>query len=585
MRCLLIALCWLLLAAGAWAQDVVIGDQVLMRLNTPEEAEEVTRRIEAQLDRGASPAGIRVLKTGKSARLVWGDSLILEVTPELARSKGSEPVALASRWARGLRELVDEGLVKVSPARIVMPVGEERSLEVGGLAEGPVTVEDPYGVVAASVDEFGAIRLRGLTVGKTRVKVARGNGRASVFVHVKDWAGTLPDTVTVQVAGDPAPGGIVADAVLREAYVQARVRPGCTMQVGADLSELPNIPRGQSMRVSVPIRIEGNENYYPVQRTLPVSVTCLDLERVESNLLLVSNRPERVDQDGVLLQYTFSKKEPTRLMYSHLNASKGKRNLWVNLSNPNGRPVKALVSWTYAGPSRNEVLVGHSAALRLVEREKDAGASVLTFPAGSSLELAAHELGPLALVSGFATFRILDGESLNVEVRSELAPSLNDGKRLPHLGAPFNPFKIHPHGVFAQPFFEEEHSVQAGGAPVQVLYGESPWLIDFETGLPNTGNFGVFYRYEFTLRNPRANPARFGLFFDPVAGPAAGTFLIDRQVREASFRKPANPELLGIFDLAPGEERIVKVLTLPEASSNYPARLTMQDITGKGYQP
>ncbi|GMU53508.1 MAG: hypothetical protein AMXMBFR33_26540 [Candidatus Xenobia bacterium] len=580
----LVMVFFLALALPGLAQEVTLGDRVVMRLESAEQAEAVSRRIEAQLERGADPEGIKVVKSKNGATILWGGVLIVEVTRSMAAANQSDPLKLALRWANNLHELVADGLVRLSPGRVVMPVGEARTIEVTGLAEGPIEVEDANGVVQAAVDETGLLTLTGSRVGKTRLKVRRGQGQAYLFVHVKDWAGTLPEVVNVQVVGNPAPGAVVAEGVLREAYVQARVRPGCVMSVGGDLSELPSVPRGQMMRLTVPIKIEGSEDYYPVARSLPVVVSSLDVEPVEANLLLVSNRPELVDVDGVLLQYKFSQKEPSRLMYSHKNISKGKRNLWVNLENPNDQAVKVLVNTLYAGPSRNEVLVGHTSATRFLEQEGDGAGYVLTMPPRTKLELAAHEVGTQALVTGFANLRILEGESLEVEVRTELAPSFNDGKKLPHLGAPFNPFKIHPHGVFAQPYFEEELEFRTGGAPVGVRFGEDPWLIDFETGLPNTGNFGVFYRLETTLINPRPFPVRVGLYFLPLNGPAAGSFLIDGKVYETPFRKPqgAPPSLVRHFDLGPGEKKVVRLLTFPEASSSYPAELQWHDVTGQG---
>lgn len=587
MRLWLVALgLWTLLCPPVRAQEVVVGGQVLMRLESAEQAQEVTRRIESLMQKGANPEGIKVVKSKNGATIMWGTVPILEVTRGLAAANQSDPLKLAIRWAEELHSLVGEGMVRLNPGRVVMPVGQGHTVEVGGLAEGPIRVEDPNGVVQASVDESGIISLTGTRVGKTTLNVTRGKGKARLFVHVKDWAGTLPEQVTVQVVGNPAPGAVVAEGVLREAYVQARVRPGCSMSVDGDLSDLPDVPRGQQMRMTVPIRIEGSEDYYPVSKNLPVLVSSLDVEPQEANLLLVSNRPELVDVDGILLKYKFTQKEPSRLMYSHKNISQGKRNLWVNLFNPNNEQVKVLVNGMYAGPSRNEVLVGHTSATRYLELEGGGAGYVLTMPPNSKLELAAHELGTHALLTGFANLRILQGPSLELEVRTEVAPSFNDGKELPEIGAPFNPFKIHPHGVFAQPFFENDLEFRVGSPPAGVRFGEDPWLIDFETGLPNTGNFGVFYRLETTLVNPKPFPARVGLYFLPLNGPAAGSFLIDGKVYEVAFRKAGAaggpPSLVHTFDLGPGEKKVVNLLTFPEASSSYPAELQWHDLSGAG---
>lgn len=112
----------------------------------------------------------------------------------------------------------------------------------------------------------------------------------------------------------------------------------------------------------------------------------------------------------------------------------------------------------------------------------------------------------------------------------------------------------------------------------EVPYGKSPWLIDFETGLPNTGNFGVLYRYHFVLQNTSRSAQDFELVFRPHSGPGAGTFLVDGDILEAPFRKKGVETSLGRFRVEPGKERTVDLVTLPEASSNYPAYLYMRPV-------
>lgn len=560
------------------AADVMVGDEVVFRVADPAQAEALTRRLAELLDAGGAPWKIRAGKHEGKIALLWGDALILVVTADLAKANGSTPTALAEVWAENLRNLVRQGMLRLDRDRIELPVGGEALVRVTGLARGALEATEPSGGVELSVDDAaGSVLLRGRSVGRTRVEITRGRGRATVWVHVKDLAGRLPAELAVDVTGRPAPGGMVAQAALTAAATQAKINPGCRLQLDAGVLDLPPIPEGDTCRFSVPVGIVGGEDYFPVHGSVPVVVRNLPLPPLESNLLLVSNRPERLTQDGILLEYTFSHKEPTRLMYSHLNESRARRNLWVNLLNPTPEPVRLVVSWTWAGPERNEVHVGQTSARRFLEALGSQAGYVVTLPPRSALELAAHDMQPKALVSGFATFRILEGEQLKVEVRTALAPSRNDGSKLPHLGAPFNPFKIHPHGVFAQPYFETEAEFVAGGQPAVMRYGESPWLIDFETGLPNTGNFGVLYKMLVDLRNPDSQPRRVGLYFNPVAGPAGGTFLFQGKVYQAPFRRVQDEALVTEIELAPGETRTVEVVTFPEASSNYPAQVEFRD--------
>lgn len=574
-------MCWGLLTLACWAQDVEVGGSLLFRVDDAKLAQAISQRIEDLLLKGSDARDLRLATVKNGIAIYWGKLEIVVVTKELAAANDSQPKALAAQWLDRLREVAETGLLKLSPARVEMPIDGEASVEVSGLASGPFAFQESTGRVQLSEESPERIRIKARQVGKSKILVQRGRAKAYLWVHVKDWAGKVPDTIQVKVTGNPAPGDMVMEAVLRSLQTQARVNPGCHLQMEFPANYgagLPSIPQGQAMTLSMVARITGNEDYYPVRKDIRVATESLSLDAVEPNLLLVSNRPEQVDTDGVLMEYTLSSKEPSRLMYSHMNASVEPRNLWVNLNNPEAEPVEVLVDWSYSGPSRNEVTVGHAAAQRFLNRLGMRAGYVLSIPGRTRIELAEHLLQRKELLSGFASFRILKGARLEVQVLSKKDPGRNDGSKQPHLGAPFNPFKIHPHGVFAQPYFEEWLELGAGGNPLSFNFGESPWLIDFETGLPNTGNFGVIYRWHVTLSNPGSRETTFGLFFTPKNGAAALSMLLQDQVISVPF-KPRNEEVpVRSFRVPPGGELSLDLTTLPEASSSYPATLEFREL-------
>lgn len=563
-----------------------MGGRTLMRVENEKQAAAMTKRIEALMVEGADPKALHLEKKGKFFVIYWGKQSIVTISKKLADENKSEPLDLAKNWLGKIREVAEIGFLRLKPSRIEMPVGGQATVELSGLAQGPLLMGDTGG--KAELFEDGTTRLKIVAkgVGRSKVILQRGKARVALFIHVKDWAGYPPDHVTVKVTGDPAPSEMVLDAALRSLQAQSRVNPGCRLSTPKIPDTLPSVPSGKELRFSLPIRIEGSDDFYPVNREVPVVVRSLELEPAEPNLLLVSNRPEQLDKDGVLLDYTINATEPSRLMYSHMNNSVKDRRLWVNLTNPGAEPIEVLVDWSFAGPSRNEVMAGHEAALRFGERLRRRCGFVLPIPARTTVELASHELKRKELLSGFVNLRILQSKSetdpsgakLQVRVLNKLVPGRNDGSPLAALGAPFNPFKIHPHGVFAQPFFEEWLDFKSGQQQLDFNFGESPWLIDFETGLPNTGNFGVLYRWHLNLANPSSHSTRFGLSFTPKNGAAAGTFVINGKVISASFH-PRNDETpLASFTVGPRQELNVDLLTFPEASSSYPATLSVREL-------
>lgn len=569
----------LVLIGPALAQtNVTVAGEVVMRLPAAKAAA-AQAHIDRLLEAGTDPEGIQAKKTPGGYGVYWGATLIVEVDKALAAENKSTPEGLAIAWAQKLYDLVGPGYLQVTPKNVVLPLGNTATLQVGGLAQGPIVVQGGDGVVVASADPVSnLITLTGAAVGRSSIVVLRGKGKVRIPVRVKDWAGYPPEEVSIKVTGHPAPGEIVAEASLTAVAGSTRLNPGARLRFPDQMPDIPSVEQGRTLRFALPIDIVAGDDYFPVSARVNVQVQSVELESKESNLLVVSNRPERVDKDGVLMEYTFSDHEPTRLMYSHLNETLADRNLWVNLYNETERPVEVWIGSSFAGPNRNEVHTGHMAAVRFLQQLGAEAGYIVEIPAGRRFVVADHLMERKDLLSGFANFQIVGQGQLRVEVHSALAPARNETRGVVRLGGPFNPFKIHPHGVFAQPYFEEWIDLTNTSEPTSVPYGIAPWLIDFETGLPNTGNFGVLYRYNFVLSNKAGYATDFDLIFRPTAGPAAGSFLVDGDLLEARFARAGVETQLGRFRVEPGQERTVSVVTLPEASSNYPAYLEMRPV-------
>lgn len=568
-RALLLLTLLLFFAAPAQAQSVQVGEKTVMRLPT-QAAQAAQKRIDEKLQAGADPKEIQARKADGGYGVYWGSTLIVRVDRTLAEENKSTPEGLAGVWARRLREAVGPGLIAVEPKSAVLPIGGTTRITVRGAAQGPIAVSGGDGVVAATV-EGEIISLSAVAVGRTSLVLTRGKGKLTVPVWVKDYAGYPPSEVSLKVTGEPAPGQLVAEAALTAVAGKTRVNPGARLQLPSHPSTPPSIPAGQKLRYELPIEILGGDDYFPVRTVVPVQIESVELGIEEPNILVVSNRPERVEDDGVLMEYTFSGSEPTRLMYSHLNETLADRQLWVNLYNESDEPVEVWIGSTFAGPNRNEVHTGHMAAVRFLQQVGSKAGYIVTLPPRSQYVVADHLMRRRDLLSGFANFQILGTGRLRVEVHSALTPARNSTVGVVRLGGPFNPFKIHPHGVFAQPFFEEWVDMTPESEATKVAIGKSPWLIDFETGLPNTGNFGVLYQTHFVFTNPSSLPLEFELVFRPESGPGAGTFLVGDEILEAPFVRRGIETFLKRVRVEPGDEKTVSVLTLPEASSNYPA--------------
>jgi hypothetical protein len=191
-------------------------------------------------------------------------------------------------------------------------------------------------------------------------------------------------------------------------------------------------------------------------------------------------------------------------------------------------------------------------------------------------ELGRYAMAPRELVSGLSHLQLLDGDELEVTV--ETSPQ---GVRPGNVGAlidsPFNPFMIHPKGIFTNPqIVVSEKFVVGRKETAEIPFGRAPWLIDGDSGEPNTGNYGVLYEVRLEVSNPTSENRKVSLFFEPVGGVALGSFLVEGKLTETICLKPPARALISTVDLAPQEQRQIRIFTLPQAGSHYPARIVIQ---------
>ena len=104
-------------------------------------------------------------------------------------------------------------------------------------------------------------------------------------------------------------------------------------------------------------------------------------------------------------------------------------------------------------------------------------------------------------------------------------------------------------------------------------WGKWPWLIDGTTGEPNTGNYGVLYTLKVRVSNRTADQMKLSVMFTPMNGASLGSFLIDGKLYETGVVKPPESRKVTEILIAPREERIIEVVTLPEAGSCYPVSI------------
>ncbi len=276
--------------------------------------------------------------------------------------------------------------------------------------------------------------------------------------------------------------------------------------------------------------------------------------------LVLSNWPEKVDQDQVLLDQSFE--GSARVMIHHRNLpAQPTRWLEVELS---GQGQYLLGSWL-AGPSPDEIFAGHLAAAQLL-RNPGQGVKVSL---GERPLLVEHSLfKPSQTISVMQSLQALGKARARLRV---LARSL--GAPAPSLILPLDAAARTTRGLFPGEVSREINYLCGAAYHFEEL-GGPPYLKEMAQGHPSPGNFGSVFRYRFQLNNSSESTQDVRLELSARGGPARACLVLEGLSLETDLLK-AEPKLVKRWVLAPGELRLVSLDVFPQAGSNYPLSFTL----------
>lgn len=574
----------LLLALGTRCAQasptVVVGGNAVMTLagdkhtSADERARMVQRNVDAAIRARKPATSISAVEKKGVYVITWGGRPICTVDGLQAKANGCSAKELAFRWVRGLRDAVHQGFLAVTPQTAVMGVGTTRTLKVQGLARGPIAVESRGAGITASLTG-DAVTIKASAIGRFSLLVRRDGAVVSVPIAVKEPAGTIPERVHQSVSGAPAGRDVLEEAVGLAVHASITARPGATIEMKLETPLPASLSPGAEFVAKMSVSIEGPD-YFTVSRVVDIALRNENIAMPPPTLLMVSNRPEKIGGEGVLFRSAFTREQPTRLLYSHVNGSGGVQYLWVNLTNPTSQPIRVQIIQADGGPAAEELYVGHRCNTRFLEDMARNEGVVLTIPANRTFSLGQYRLPPREIVSGLAQMQLVAGDEVVVSV--ETSPDKDRVGRIDRVvDAPFNPFRIHPKGIFGSPNIVVNETYVVGAPDArEIPFGKAPWLIDPVSGEPNTGNYGVLYEMRVEVQNPTQEVQKVSMYFQPVNGVALGSFLVEGRLLETSCLKPPARQLIGTVELPPQQTRTVRIITMPQAGSHYPARILFQ---------
>src|SRR5262249_24475269 len=147
----------------------------------------------------------------------------------------------------------------VSTSSLLVPFGESRSLRVGGVATGALTLTPrDESVVKREVGGDGrSVRVSAVQPGETVLSIEADGAMLGVRVVVKKCAGEPVEPATVECTGRPAPAELVRQVAMENYLRSLHVEPGARVAL-AGKPQLPGtLGPGEDGWGSVPVSITG----------------------------------------------------------------------------------------------------------------------------------------------------------------------------------------------------------------------------------------------------------------------------------------------------------------------------------------
>lgn len=491
----------------------------------------------------------------------------------------SPPPPSATPSAAPLR--IDRESVQIVPGSTVV-------VAVSGGA-GAIAVDTTFGGVDARYDPSSqTLSLTGQTQGSGMVILSDATGQsASIAVLVAPSAGTLPAAVDVDLAGTVTQG--FALARIRDAIAHAaQLQPGAAVAL-PDLALPPTLAPGAVLEAAANVHVDGKGLFVDTFGTTHVHLHVETLAPFDPALLLYSDDPEYVREDGVVFRQTstIDAAHPARAYIYHAATVPGRRLSLVLQTTGTASRVQ-LVGGS-VGPSTDYACVGHKATTRyLVERKlQESLVAPVTAAAPFVLPLNERDMAPQDLVNAIYDMRVVDGDPVRALV---VATSGSEDPRT-FVGAPALPGDGHGRkGEYALTSVRPIALSFTAANPVDPAFtiglGATEGVPDFPNllggGRPLAGDYGVVRPLRITLSNPTPSPQ--SVFLQEVAesGPVTTTIWFDGDPAPTQIpaaKNPSTPYLVKQFALAPGETRTVTGVYMTDGASWFPMQLALTAVT------
>jgi hypothetical protein len=565
------------------------------------------RRLSTLLQGGMTPQELSVQPDVKPDwEVAARGGVLLMATPQEAAAHGMTPKDLARSWTLSLRTLLAEPGVTLSVPSLIVPLGEMRTVKIGGaIPSSEVRVQDDNGAIALLLYDPNqhTLTVRGRATGSDTVTVSPAPGIGgtplTLPVTVMPYAGQVSPSVSVEVTGSPAPSSLVAQAAYLGLTHAVTLENGAQAILDTSLpSPMPLAVNGQ-ITEAFPLHLSGS-GLLPLTAQPRVTVVNTAVFAHPPTALLYSNNPEQVKREQTLFTGDILSRETVRLDFHHQNQSGTLLAFHIDLVNNGDAPTSVQVIAGLSLPGADTVQVGRRAGAAFLQNLNANDGLILTVPPHSHIPVVTQRFAPGLTVSGLMQIQNLTDGALSLSVHADadtdvLASALwriymagTSGNALAApsdaLG-PMLPTSPSPQ-VFPDPQITLSGSYTVNG-PWAFLTLGSQDALHAQSGRGRLyGNYGADYDITVTLINPTQVTRTIALYFRPNAGPAAGIFQINAgPIQEYDPFSPPDERLLATEILSPGETRVVHLHTIPLNGSAYPAKIVAHALDLSPAQP
>lgn len=532
-------------------------------------AETISRRLNEAIFQPTTGDDVKTSGTNDRVFVKIHDTPIVTVDRPTARSADTTSRSLAESWVKNLRNVIPESYVTLRPFdTISVPVGEIRGLEWGGSTDPEaVTVGDDTIATAAKQADIKCVSVAGRKSGDTALSITAGEAEQVIRIICRKWAARIPKNAVLLASGPGLREKALRRAVSNLVHFVSRPEPHAHLRISEPVAS----PGGYMVDVSA-----SGPEYFSVSTRQQIQRQASEVPASPANLLAVSNVPEKVTEPAVLLREHLYGGHPVRLLWHHVNMSRQDLRLSVCIRNHAKEDARVHLTGASAGPSDDEIFVGHTAAVRFMSDLFSSTGYVAHLPAGSCTYLVTEKMPVGRITSG--TMRLAPQQSTDL-VLEVIARPVDGSER------PFAP--LSDHDLNAQ---KTSDYIFAGTRHVKLAHtvGGGEWsffplgkdAVKNSHGVELMGSYGVLHRIEVAAENPTDDTVLVELTMRPRGGAARGTFWIDNSLVETPLLSSSATEaIIHKQTMAPRSTLKLDVATMPESGSHYPVMLTLRSWT------